>query len=154
MIVLPDAFYTTAEQEAELQELYEKEVAIKQKELDIEYMRTKKIQKYKATMYISEKERVFYVCEKGVLWKNASGSPMPTEPQEGGKIYTLDTESDGSGLIEQYCKEYKEFFVKFYPICSGGIAYCAKENVYPAVLECPAHKLIVEDDRKYDLLCG
>jgi hypothetical protein len=153
MIELPTCFYTTAEQEADLQELYEKEVKEKQKQLDDEYKKTKKIQKYRATMYISEKERVFYVCEKGVLWKDASGVEMASEPQPGGKMYKLDTSADGTGLIEKYCSDHPEFFVKFKAICSGGIAYCAKENIHPAVLECPQHKLIVEDDNKYDLYC-
>lgn len=153
MIVLPNAFYTTAEQEAELDELYKKEVAVKQKELDDEYKRTRKIQKYRATMYIDEKERVFYVCEKGVLWKDKLGPDMATEEQPGGKVYKLDTEADGTGLIKKYCSDHSEFFVKFKPICSGGIAYCAKENIHPAILECREHKLIVEDDNKYDLYC-
>lgn len=157
MIVLPDAFYTTAEQEAELQELYKKEVAVKQKEIDLENIKTKRIHKYRATMYIDEKERVFYVCEKGwktqVFWKDASGVEMASEPQKGGKMYKLDKEADRTGLIEKYCKDHTEFYVKFKAICSGGIAYCAKENIYPSVLECPRHKLIVEDDNKYDLYC-
>jgi hypothetical protein len=155
MVTLPKEFYTTAEQEAELHELYQKEVAVKQKELDDEYKRTKNLKnyKYKATMYIHKKERIFFVCEKGVSWKDASGSSMPTEAQPGGKIYKLDRAVDGTGLIEKYCKEYSEFYVKFKPICRGGIAYCAEENIYPAVLECPTHKLIVEDDNKYDLYC-
>ena len=159
MVTLPKEFYTTAEQEAELHELYQKEVAVKQQELDDEYKRTKNLQKYKyrATMYIHELDRIFFVCEKGletqVLWKDASGSPMSTEEQPGGKVYKLDRAADGTGLIEKYCKDYPEFYVKFKPISSGGIAYCAEENIYPAVLECPAHKLIVEDDNKYDLYC-
>jgi hypothetical protein len=157
MVTLPKEFYTTAEQEAELDEIYQKELVEKQKEIDAEYKRTRKIPKYRSTMYIDKKERVFFICEKGletqILWKDASGSVMPTEKQPGGKVYRLDTAADGTGLIKKYCKDYSEFYIKFKSITSGGIAYCAEENIHPAVLECPAHKLIVEDDNKYDLYC-
>jgi hypothetical protein len=182
MIILPNEFYTTAEQEAELDAIYKQEVDKKQKEIDEENKRTKKIHKYRATMYIYEKERVFYISERGYRWKDANGPLMPTSPQPGGKIYKLDLEADRGfesypgmsegrlgdegfetkiehsgvdekGLVAKYCEDHSEFYVKFKPICSGGIAYCAKENVYPAYLECAAHKLIVEDDNKYDIYC-
>ena len=157
MITLPKEFYTTAEQEAELDEIYQKELVEKQKEIDAEYKRTRKIQKYRAGMYIDKKERVFYVCEKGletqIQWKDASGSSMATQAEPGGKIYKLDTAADGTGLIKKYCSDNPEFYVKFKSITSGGIAYCADNNIHPAVLECEANKLIVEDDNKYDLYC-
>jgi hypothetical protein len=152
MVSIPPEFYTTAEQEAELDAIYMKAIQEKQKELDTEYGKTKRVQKFTAYGYIHKEKRVFFVCEKGVFWKDESGPEMPKEKQEGGKIYKLHTELDSTGMIHTFAQKFNAFTVTFdvtgrYGPCVG---YCAKDDVYPAVLECEQHKLIVEDENSYD----
>lgn len=148
-------FYTTAEQEAELNDMYKKEVIVKQKELDDERRRTKKIHKYNATAYIHEKDRVFFICEKGVLWKDENGNKMPTTQQEGGRKYIIaDVQR-----YKSFAENNKEFYVKFHVTGKYGptVGYIGiNENIYPFTLVSKdfSEELLLDDEDKYDLICG
>ena len=146
-------FYTTAEQEAELDEIYQKEVAEKQKEIEAEYKRTNKIYKYNATAYIHKKDRVFFVCEKGVFWVDFTTGNLTKAAEEGGKTYCFENDS----RVKEFINKYKEYYVRFHVTTKYGptVGYVGmNERIFPATFEANGDTVLIDTEDNYDIICG
>ena len=147
-------FYTTAAQEQELKRRFEELLAKKQAEMDAEAAKhPKRIQKYTARKFVLKPDRAFLVREDGPV-EYEDGTPMPTEPQEGGEIYKMDQQC--KFMIEGFCEKHATYRVHFLPDgkYGTGVDYYAPRNVYPAVLKSldGRDELVVHDEAKYDLV--
>jgi hypothetical protein len=146
-------YYTNSELELKLIGEYEDRLI--EKEREMERMNPKKNRKYTSKAYVHEENRVFYVNEKGVFWKDESGPNMPTKEEPGGKVYKLDPKFMKE--VEEFIKRNPSYTVTFKMTGAYGptIYYSSGPNVYPAVLEgISGEVLTVEDDDAYDIGCG
>lgn len=149
-------FYSTAEYENELNSEYEFAVKKKQDEIDELYRRTKKIQKFTGRAYISKPNRVFYVEEDNIYYKEVVPENIcPKEKVEGGKKYVLDSNFDF--YIQQFVEKHKRYKVIFSPDGSYGptCCYCSSIDAVPARMESyDGEVIILDDESKYDICAG
>ncbi len=143
-------FYTTAEQEAELDAEYKRQLARKQAELDEIEKRTGKLQKFTAYGHIHKPDRAFYVRDGHVFYGDKE---MPFTPVEGGKTYTFDTHF--SKQIAEFCKKHNTYKVVFKPHGKYGpcVGYIGSPGSMPAHLIADTEVLDADNDDAYDLLC-
>jgi hypothetical protein len=140
-------YYTTAAQEAALADIYNKELAVCQAQLDETERRTGNIPKGTAKAHVSRPVVRFDVSGDQVVH---AGSPCPLEPVDGGGTYIVDWNFDK--LMEQYTI----YSVEFMPSGRYGpcVDYCSKEGSTPAMLYVPGYPGFMMDiDFKYDLGC-
>ena len=143
-------FYTTKEQEADLEAEYKRQIAIKQAEIDETERRTGKIQKFTAYGHVDKPDRVFHVLEGRVLYGDQE---MPLAPVEGGKTYTFDTRY--SKQIAEFCKKHSTYKVIFRPHGKYGpcLHYIGSPGSMPAHLIAGDDVLEADNDKAYDLIC-
>jgi hypothetical protein len=151
-------FYTTPEYEKRLNEKYEFEVKKKQDEIDEIQRRTKKIQKFTAKAHILRPERLFNVCGGKIYCGEVEDNILsPGQLVEGGGEYILDTEGDNAPNIMEFVSTWECYKVIFNPDGKYGptTCYCTKIGATPARLESfGGFQLILDDEEKYDLVCG
>lgn len=150
-------FYSTVSYENKLKERYLFAIRKKQEEIDDIYRRTRKIQKWTAKAHISRPERVFYVEEDGNIYCDevSSENLCPKEKVEGGYKYILDSNFDF--YIMEFAAKHKRYKVIFSPDGQYGPTtyYCSSIGAVPARMESYDDDiLIVDDPKKYDILCA
>ncbi len=143
-------FYTTAEQEAELDLEYKRQLTRKQTELDEVEKRTGKLQKFTAYGHIHKPDRVFYVRNGNVFYGDKE---MPSERVPGGGVYTFDTYF--SKQIAEFCRKHATYKVVFKPHGKYGpcVGYIGSPGSMPAHLIADTEELVADNDDAYDLLC-
>jgi hypothetical protein len=144
-------FYTTAEQEADLEAEYKRQLAVKQAEIDEVEARTRKIQKFTAYGHVHKPDRVFDVRDGHVFYR---GLEIPTGPVEGGDVYTFDTHF--SKQIAEFCKKHSAYKVVFKPHGRYGpcLGYIGSPGSMPAQLIAVTGEVLDADNEDaYDLLC-
>jgi hypothetical protein len=151
-------FYSSPEYEKKLQEKYEFELKKKQDEIDEVQRRTKKIQKFTAKAHILRPERLFIVCGGKIYCGDQDDNILsPEKLVEGGVEYILDTEGDNIPNIQEFVSTWPCYKVFFNPDGKYGpcTQYCTNIGATPARLESfGGYKLFLDDDDKYDLVCG
>jgi hypothetical protein len=156
------SFYSTPEYEKRLKDTYDFAIKKKQDEIDEIQRRTKKIQKFTAKAHISRPERVFTVFNNKIYCGKIEDNIIcPNRLIEGGCEYKLDTEGDYAIKINDFMEKYNNYKVIFNPDGRYGPTayYCTKNDATPARL-IPLDYigndfiLILDDENKYDILCG
>jgi hypothetical protein len=150
-------YFTSEAYEKVLDEEYMRQIKEKQAEIDDNYRKTKKIQKYTAYAHILKLDRVFCVEEDGKVYcgEIKPDNECPKELVSGGKEYRLD--SNFELYIMNFKQKYKRYRVifsidgKYGPCC----CYCSSIGALPARMESYDGDILnVEDDAKYDLCVG
>ena len=148
-------YYTTAEQEKALVLEYKRQIDKKQKEMDEEEKKTKKIQKYTARAHTFKPIRVF-VVENGVVYLNEvkTENICPQSLEKDGDKYCLD--EDFKEAITRFISKHQTYSVTFFPSGRYGpcVDYISKNRVFPARLDANGYSLQVEDEEKYDICVG
>lgn len=147
-------FYSTPEYEKILKDKFNFAIKKKQEEIDENYRKTKKIQKFTAYGYIFRPERIFCVEEDGSVYYEEVilENRCPTEKVEGGKKYILDSNFDYA--IMKFLEKHKTYKVIFSPDGHYGptCCYCSSIGAIPARLESYNGEILVADDHsKYDI---
>ncbi len=147
-------YFTSEAYEKVLDEEYMRRIKEKQAEIDDDYRKTKKIQKYTAYAHISKLDRVFYVEEDGKVYcgEVSLENECPKELVSGGKEYILD--SNFELYIMNFKQKHKRYKVIFYPNGTYGscCCYCSSIGAIPARMESyDGDVLNVEDESKYDI---
>jgi hypothetical protein len=110
-------FYTSAETERRLNDIYEKHVQQKQKKLDEREQKTGEISKYTARALVKIPHREFYVMADGVVYYKSHDTflkcPKEQEQEEGGGVYKL--EPSLLGAVKRFQSRYTTFRVVFEP---------------------------------------
>lgn len=148
-------YYTTLEQEKILNEIYNRNIEIKKKELKILENKTKKINKYTAYAYVHRPKIVFCVENDGSIYFDdvKPENKCLNKLMPGGKCYILD--EDFKNEIENFIEKYDRYKVIFYPDGTYGptLSYCINTVATPAILESyTGEKINIEDDNKYDII--
>jgi hypothetical protein len=150
-------YFTSEAYEKILDEKYMDKIKKKQAEIDENYRKTKKIEKYTAYAHIRKSDRVFCVEEDGKIYYEEvkPENECPTELVEGGKEYILD--SNFELYIMNFKVKHKKYRVVFSidgrygPTC----CYCSSLGALPARMEAyDGDILVVEDESKYDICVG
>ncbi len=152
-------FYSTPEYEKRLKEKYEFEVKKKQDEIDEIQKKTRKNQKFTARAYILRPKRIFTVYEGEVYCGDIDVEiRSPCKLVEGGAEYILDTECSNAKYIIDFIAKHKCYKVLFNPDGHYGPTtyYCSKIGATPSKLEAidGSSQLILDDENKYDIICG
>ena len=148
-------YFTSAEQEKELTQIYNARIKKKQQELDADEERTRRIQKFTAKGHISKPARVFCVQGKDVYFQEVAPDNLcPERLEKDGDRYCLD--GDFKEKIKDFQQRHSNYNVIFLPSGKYGptVDYCAKNRVFPARLEADGEVLEVEDEDKYDICVG
>ncbi len=137
-------FYTTAAEERTLNEDYQKRLS--------EYPASKSTAKFTAAAFVHQAPRRFQI--RNGLIQNSSGSAKPILD---GKKYCLDP--DFADTVRIWSSQHSNYDIIFYPSGSYGptVSYlCETPRVFPARLVCAetGEQLVVEDEKKYELLVG
>lgn len=149
-------FYTTASQETDLRDIYENALRIKQDELDEEYKKTQRIQKFTAYGHVYRPERVFYVKDDVCYYGRVSPKTRcPDHHVSGGQTYTFDKKF--TNQINEFCKKHTSYKVVFKP--DGKYGPCMNYNgsigCMPAYLESDQGGILeADDDDAYDIGCA
>ncbi len=108
-------FFTSAETEHRLNDIYEKHVQQKQKKLDEREQKTGEISKYTARALVQIPHREFYVMADGVVYYKSHDKFLkcPKEPEEGGGVYKL--EPSLLSAVERFQSRYTTFRIVFEP---------------------------------------
>ena len=149
---MPFHYYTTAEQEAALANIYQDALAVKQAEIDETQRRTRKIPKFNARGHVSKQPRVFDVSGTQITLEGFG--PCPSAQEAGGASYTTDPSFDDK--VATFLRIHAVYRVIFYPDGHYGptVGYCSIGMPATFISEDGADTLHAEDDDKYDLLCG
>ena len=148
-------YFTTADQEKGLTQIYNAWIKKKQQELDADEERTRRIQKFTAKGHIQKPARVFCVQDGNVYFQEVAPENLcPKGLEKDGDRYCLD--SDFEKKIEDFLQRHSNYTVIFFPSGKYGptVDYCAKNRVFPAILEADGEILEVEDENKYDICVG
>jgi hypothetical protein len=150
-------YFTSETYEKVLDEEYMRQIKEKQAEIDENYRKTKKIQKYTAYAHISKLERVFCVEEDGKVYcgEIKPENECSKELVEGGKEYVLD--SNYELYIMNFKSVHNRYRVIFSPDGKYGpsCCYCSSIGALPARMESyDGDILCVEDESKYDICVG
>lgn len=144
-------YYTTYEQEKQLEADYNQQIQQKKKELEALEKQTGVIQKYTAYAHVHKPQRIFHI-QDGIPYLEIQGTLYPC-PEKSQHKYSLDPRFQKS--ITEFMAEAKtNYKVIFLPSGRYGptIVYCADKNVIPATLIAPnGITLTVEDEDKYDV---
>lgn len=148
-------YFTSAEQEKELTQVYNAWIKKKQQELDADEERTRRIQKFTAKGHIQKPARVFCVQDGNIYLNEVAPENLcPKRLEKDGERYCLD--SDFEEKIKDFMQRHSNYKVIFFPSGKYGptVDYCAQNRVYPARLEADGKILEVEDEDKYDICVG
>lgn len=149
-------YFTSKEQEEAFDIKYKEAINKKQKELDIAYRHTKKIQKFTAKAHISRPERKFIINGSDVYLEEINeNTRCPDTEVEGGGVYKLDLNFEWD--IRCFLRKYSEYTVTFYPDGKYGptVEYWNSYGFSPALLESnTGEKIMLEDESKYELCVG
>ncbi len=122
-------FYTSAETESKLKDMYQKHLEQKQKKLDETEKKTGILSKYTALALVKQPQREFYVADRSVYYKSHDTFiKSPQEDEEGGGVYSLEP-----GLlkyVELFQSRHPTFRVVFEPC----IYYCGAMGACRATL--------------------
>ena len=106
-------FYTSAETEVKLADMYQKHIQQKQKKLD-EAERKGVVSKYTAVALVKQPQREFYVMDGCVYYKSHDAFiKAPKEAEEGGGVYKL--EPGMLRYVELFQSRHTTFRVVFEP---------------------------------------
>ena len=145
-------FYTTEEQERRLQEVYSRNLVIKQAEIDERARATGRIQKYTAYAHVLRESRVFIV-EDGVIYFGAVGEAhkCPDGSVSGGRVYRCDERY--ADAICEFVKRNSNYTVVFKPDGRYGptVSYCGPG--IPAYFTGINDELVADDEDNYDICC-
>lgn len=150
-------FYSPPEYEKSLKEKYQFAIKKKQDEIDENYRKTKKIQKFTAYAHISKPDRVFCIEEDGnIYYDNVIPENIcPKEKVDGGEKYILDGNFDF--YIMSFLSKHKRYKVIFNPDGKYGptTCYCSSIGALPARMESyDGEVLVLDDESKYDICVG
>lgn len=146
-------FYTTPEIEKQLDRNYHKAIKQKQKEINLESIRSGTISKYTAHAYISKPARVFNVVNNNVYVEiNNENIKIDNVPVNKCNVYQTDPDYDIQ--LSDFIKNHNTYKITFNVAGKYGptIYYCG-DNIYPALVECNNKTLLLEDEDKYDIGC-
>ena len=146
-------FYTSAETEAKLANIHQKQVQQKQKKLDDAERKTGVISKYTAVALVKQPQREFYVMDGCVYYKSHDlFVKAPKEAEEGGGTYIL--EPGLLRVVELFQSRHTSFRVVFEPSMHYiGDAGACRATLYsiPSNDEEFPEILSVEDEGNYIL---
>lgn len=140
-------FYTTAEQEAALESIYQERLAAKEAEL------VNKPHKYTAKAYIQKPYRVFRVTADGAVYFGTGITPQPTVPA-GGRTYTIDPCYHQKAV--KFMEANPNCAIVFMPSGRYGptIHWCGTFGSTPAYLESETGaRFDADSDADYDIGC-
>ena len=166
--------YTTIEQELQLDKRYYEKIELKKKKIAQREKETGKIEKYTAYAYVKRKPRIF-IFDSNQLGLLIDDKIMPvyyykldSVPESNlsndiiGCIYKTD--SDFNSQVANFISTHNKWKISFYlDKIQGGLAYVSSDlSDVPAKLsgltenltEIENDFLILEDEDKYDIVCG
>lgn len=143
-------FYTSAETEAKLADMYRKHLQQKQKKLDDAERKTGVISKYTAVALVKQPQREFYVMDGCVYYKSHDlFVKAPKEAEEGGGMYKL--EPGMLKYVELFQSRHTTFRVVFEPsihytgdACPATLYSIPGDDYIPEILN-------IEDESNYEL---
>jgi hypothetical protein len=142
-------FYTSAETEASLADMYQKHIQQKQKKLD-EAERKGVVSKYTAVALVKQPQREFFVMDGCVYYKSHDAFiKAPKEAEEGGGVYKL--EPGMLRYVELFQSRHTTFRVVFEPsihyvggACPATLYSVPGEDDVPEILT-------IEDESNYEI---
>ena len=147
-------FYTTPEQEEELERIYEQKVKEKQIELDKETLELKRtnptyIVKYTAYAHVDKEPRTFKVRKVNITFNNQI---IPLTHQEGGQTYFPDKRFQE--CVEEFIQNHPEYDITFYVTGKYGPCMNYIADGFVCFLRAvTGERLFVENDDAYDIGC-
>ena len=164
MLARMQSFYTTPEQEEELERIYEQKIQEKQDEINKETIEHKQknpkyIQKYTARAFVDKEPRTFVVRSTGITLNN---KPTPTSISASTEIEPVDTQVKGGKVyypdkrfqegIEAFIQKHPEYTITFYLTSKYGptIDYTG-DGLVCFLLATTGEQLFVEDPDAYEI---
>ena len=145
-------FYTSAETERRLEDIYEKHIQQKQKKLDAQEKKGI-VSKYTARALVKIPQREFYVMGDGIVYYKSHDTfiKCPKDQEEDGGVYKF--EPSLLSAVERFQSRYTTFRVVFEPsmhyagdqgACRATLYSIPNDDEFPEILT-------IEDDSNYVL---